>query len=89
MTKCNGITLGQLFEVCGAGTVVHIAADYSNGWAFTGTVARAADEMSDWAEREILELYQHDGREAGPYCCKLDPGLAIVVEGYNDKGKAV
>lgn len=40
MTKCTGITLGQLLDVC-------------------------------------------------PTCCKLDPGLAIIVEGYNDKGKAV
>lgn len=89
MTKCKGITLGQLLAVCGVGTVLHIAADYSDGWAFTGTAAQAAAEMSDWTDREILQMYQHEGREACPTCCKLDPGLAVIVEGYNDKGKAV
>lgn len=89
MTKCKGITLGQLLDVCGCGTILHIAAEQSNGWAFTGPAVQAASDMGDWAGREIVELYQHEGRDAGPNCCKLDPGLAIVVEGYNDKGKAV
>ena len=89
MTNCKGITLGQLLEVCGASTVLHIAADYSNGWAFTGTAEDAAKEMDGWKDREIINLYQHEGREACPTCCKLDPGLAVVVEGYNDTGKAV
>lgn len=89
MTKCNGITLGQLLDVCGCGTILHIGADYSAGWAFTGTAAQAAADMNDWADREIVELYQHEGRDECPTCCKLDPGLAVVVEGYNDKGKAV
>ena len=89
MTECKGITLGQLLDVCGCGTILHIAADYSDGWAFTGTAAQAAAEMNDWSDREILQLYQHEGREANRWCCKLEPGLAVVVEGYNDKGKAV
>ena len=82
MTKCKGITLGQLLEVCGCGTILHIAADQSNGWAFTGPAAQATVDMNDWAEREIVELYQHEGREESSYCCKLEPGLAVVVEGY-------
>ena len=89
MTNCKGITLGQLLEVCGVCTVLHIGADFSNGWAFTGTAEQAAKEMDNWKEREIICLYQHDGRDAGPSCCKLEPGLAVVVEGYNDTGKAV
>lgn len=89
MTNCKGITLGQLLDVCGVGTILHIGADYSDGWAFTGTAKDAAREMADWKDREIINLYQHEGREACPTCCKLEPGLAIVVEGYNDKGKAV
>lgn len=89
MTHCKGITLGQLLDVCGCGTILHIGAEQSNGWAFTGPAAQAAGDMSDWSGREIVELYQHEGRDACPTCCKLDPGLAIVVEGYNDKGKAV
>ena len=89
MTHCKGITLGQLLEVAGVGTIVHIAADHSNGWAFTGTVEQARQEMDGWKDREIIHLYQHEGREACHTCCKLDPGLAVVVEGYNDTGKAV
>lgn len=89
MTRCKGITLGQLLDVCGCGTILHIAAEHGNGWAFTGPAAQAAIDMDDWAWREIVELYQHEGRDASRYCCKLEPGLAIVVEGYNDKGKAV
>lgn len=81
MTKCNGITLGQLLDVCGCGTILHIGAEHGNGWTFTGTAAQAADKMSNWAPREIVELYQHEGREAGPNCCKLEPGLAVVVQG--------
>lgn len=89
MTNCKGITLGQLMDVCGAYTVLHIGADYSNGWAFTGTVEQAIKEMDAWKDREIIHLYQHEGREACPTCCKLEPGLAVIVEGYNDTGKAV
>lgn len=89
MTDCKGITLGQLLDVCGCGTILHIGADYSNGWAFTGLAMDAATEMADWREREIIHLYQHEGREETRWCCKLDPGLAVVCEGYNDKGKAV
>lgn len=84
MTKCNGITLAQLLDVCGCGTILHIAAERGNGWVFTGTAAQAADKMSAWAGREIVELYQHEGRDASRYCCKLDPGLAVVVEGYEN-----
>lgn len=89
MTECKGITLGQLLDVCGCGTILHIAAERSDGWAFTGTAANAAAEMSDWTGREIVQLYQHEGRDESRWCCKLDPGLAVVCEGYNDKGKAV
>lgn len=89
MTECKGITLGQLLAVCGCGTILHIAAEQSDGWAFTGTAAHAAAEMSDWTGREIVQLYQHEGRDASRWCCKLEPGLAVVCEGYNDKGKAV
>lgn len=89
MTNCKGITLGQLLEVCGIGTVLHIAADYSNGWAFSGTAGQAAKELDRWRDREIVQLYQHEGREACPTCCQLEPGLAVVVEGYNDTGKEI
>lgn len=90
MTNCKGITLGQLLDICGGGTTVHIGADFSDGWAFTGTAEQAAQDMNGWRDREIIHLYQHEGREAcPPYCCKLYPGLAVIVEGYNDTGKAV
>ncbi|MGN0999726.1 MAG: hypothetical protein ACI4PO_09260 [Faecousia sp.] len=89
MTKCKGITLGQLLDVCGVGTILHIAADYSDGWAFTGTAEQALQEMNGWKDREIIHMYMHEGRDACPTCCKMEPGLAVVVEGYNDTGKAV
>lgn len=81
MTKCDGIKLGQLLEHTGRGTYLHIGAEEGNGWYFTGTVAEASEKMATWADREILCLYQHEGREASRYCCKLEPGIAVVVEG--------
>lgn len=84
MTECKGITLGQLLDVCGCGTILHIGAENGNGWTFTGPAASAAAELSDWAHREIVQLYQHEGREASRWCCKLDPGLAVVVQGHEN-----
>lgn len=81
MTQCKGITLGQLLDVCGGGTILHIGAENGNGWTFTGPAVNAAVDMKSWADREIVQLYQHEGREASRWCCKLDPGLAVVVEG--------
>lgn len=84
MTECKGITLGQLLAVCGCGTILHIGTENGNGWTFTGAALSAVDEMRDWVEREIVQLYQHEGRDASRWCCKLEPGLAVVVQGFEN-----
>lgn len=84
MTKCDGIKLGQLLDCVGQGTVLHIAAEDGNGWYFTGTAAEATTKLSTWSEREITCMYTHEGREASRYCCKLEPGIAVLVEGHEN-----
>lgn len=77
------VTLGQFFEVCGVGSIVHIGTTRGTGWCFTGTCEEAQNKLAGWANRKIDWLYFHEGRTAQPgYCCELKPGFGIRVEGY-------
>ena len=81
------ITLKAFLESCGVGTILHIGAENGSGWCFTGTALQATDTMASWADREIISFYYHEGREEiSRYCCKLEPGIAVIVEGY-EKGR--
>ena len=79
------MTLRKLLEVMGAGAFLHIGAERGRGWCFSDTVTNLTDYLpDDWKDREIVQMYPHEGREGSRYCRELKPGIAVVVEGYGN-----
>ena len=79
------MTIKMLLKLMGVGTVLHIGTEHGNGWIYSDTVTNLNDLLPDeWKEREIVSMYAHGGREESQYCKMLCPGIAVLVEGYEN-----
>lgn len=80
------IILKTFLENCGMGTILHIATEHGSKWCFTGLPLQVSRALpASWGNREVVAFYYHEGREEVPsYCCKLEPGIAVIVEGYEN-----
>lgn len=76
------MTLRKLLEVMGVATFLHIGTEHGEGWCYSDTVTNLTDYLlDDWKDREITQMYPHEGREGSRYCKALKPGIAVVVTG--------
>ncbi len=73
--------LRDIVKVIGAGDHIHIGTKHGSGWLFTGTAAQLEGVLPAVLERNVVNLYSHEGREACSTCRALRPGTAIIVEG--------
>lgn len=76
------MTLGNLLEVMACAAVIHIGTEHGYYWVFSDTVGNLRPNVSDsWRDRPIVQMYPHEGRKKGQYCCELLPGIAVILEG--------
>lgn len=79
------LTLKNLVETFGANITAHVATIDGSGWiiknATTDNSGFACEAMNRLADREVVNIYAHEGRPSLPTCYELNPGLAIIVVG--------
>ena len=74
--------LKSFLEVMGCGTVIHIGTEHGDYWVFSDIAENLMQNVPDsWQDRLIVQMYFHEGREKGQYCCELLPGIAVILEG--------
>lgn len=78
------MTLSNIAELIGAGTVLHIGTEHGNCWLFSDCTKNlfTSEYMETFMDREVVNMYAHNGREKGRNCVELLPGIAIIVAGY-------
>lgn len=76
------MTLKDLIDVYGSGCYLHVGTENGSGWYWTGKTIHADDELHNWLGREVINIYDHAGREQSGSCCELKPGLAVIVKGH-------
>ena len=77
--------LKSLLEIMGCGATLHIATEHGDCWVFSDTVENLKLNVPDsWQDRPVVQMYPHEGREKGQYCSELLPGIAVILEGYED-----
>lgn len=86
------MTLRDLTYDMAGGTYLHIGAAHGDGWLYSDTCLNLTslekyDDLDKYMDREIVVLYYFEGREYIPgYCCKMEPGIAVQIEGYENGG---
>lgn len=74
-----------LQHVCGI--TIHVGTCNGECWLYSDTAQNLRTAVAeDFKNREIVEIYPHDGREkSGKNCCELKAGLAVIIDG-NENG---
>lgn len=80
--------LKSILEIIGHGVYVRIGTQDGQGWILYDTsqkLYRSKDSfVVSLLEREVINMYPGDYREALPTCCELKAGLAIIIEGFEN-----
>jgi hypothetical protein len=82
------MTLINLLNVLGSGEWVRIATEEGEQWIIADRVIHVDEkEVYSWLkDRQVLNIYTVDKRDANPHCCKIEAGIAIIVTG-NENGR--
>lgn len=64
--------------------VIHIGTTYGEGWLYSGEAQSLLKTVAEtFLNREVSEMYIHDGREEDKKlnCCELKAGIAVIIKG--------
>lgn len=79
------MTVRNILTLMGTSTFLHIGTEHGECWSYSDTTPNLIDNLpDDWKDREIVEMYPHEGREGSRYCKAMEPGISVIVEGRED-----
>lgn len=77
------MTLGYYLQHT-KGIVIHIGTTYGTCWLYSGEAQNLLKNVKeDFLNREVAEMYIHEGREEDKRLnvCELKPGIAVLIRG--------
>lgn len=86
------MTLKELIDSTAGGTHLHIGTAHGCGWLFSASCLdlvyrEDCDDLDKYLDREITNLYYHEGRKETPgFCRGMKPGIAVLIQGDENGG---
>lgn len=78
--------LQKLIDVLGNGTQIRVATSNGRGWLVATTTKEFYNSAyyNELSTREVINVYIDEEREEQDTCCALEPGICIIVTGFEN-----